>query len=346
MTLIDFIRAMPKVELHIHLEGAIAPETLLRLAEGNGVALPASDVAGLQRWYQFVDFPHFVQVYLAIQDCLRSSDDFSLIAYELGADMARQNIRYREATVTPYTHLWQDKGLVAEEIIAGLEDGRQRARRDFAVEIRWIVDIPRDLPEPAGQVTTDMAIAWLERDVVALGLGGNEATSPPKPFAPHFARARAAGLHSAPHAGETAGPASIWSALHDLKAERLGHGVRAIEDPALLAYLKERQIPLEVNPASNICLKVYRSLEQHPIAHLWRMGLNVTINSDDPLLFGRTLTQEYEGLATVFGLDAVAIEGLALNGVRATFLPAADRQRLEREFQAAFADLRRRHDLI
>lgn len=340
MTLTDFIRQMPKVELHIHLEGAIEPETLLRLAERNGVRLPADSVEGLRRWYQFVDFDHFVQVYMTIQGCLQTAEDFSLIAYELGADMARQNIRYREATVTPYSHLWQDKGLVAEDIIEGLEDGRRRARRDFGVEIRWVLDIHRNLPEPAGQVTTDLAIAWMDRGVVALGLGGNEATAPAVGFKRFFERARATGLHSVPHAGELAGPASVWSALRDLGAERIGHGVRAIEDPELLAHLKARRIPLEISPTSNLCLKLYRNLDQHPLIHLLRMGLEVTINSDDPPLFNTTLTKEYEKLAATFGLDGEEIERLVMNAVRAAFISAGEKQRLEQAFEAEFVRLR------
>jgi aminodeoxyfutalosine deaminase len=228
MDLHDLIHLMPKVELHIHLEGAIEAATLLQLAERNGVALPASTVEGLRAWYSFRDFEHFVEVYMTIQRCLRSADDFSLITYELGAGMAQQNIRYREITVTPYTHLIQDKGLVADDIITGLEDGRRRARRDFGVEMRWVLDIHRNLPLPAtAEVTAQLVLDWADRGVVALGLGGNEATAPSPPFAPYFQRVKAAGLHSAPHAGENAGPDSIWSALRDLQADRIGHGVRS-----------------------------------------------------------------------------------------------------------------------
>jgi adenosine deaminase len=333
---------MPKAELHIHLEGAIEPATLLRLAERNRVALPADTVEGLQSWFTFSNFAHFVDIYLAIQSCLRSADDFSLIVYELGADMARQNIRYREATVTPYTHLLQDKGLAAEDIIAGLEDGRRRARRDFGVELRWILDIHRNLDMPAtAEVTTQLVLDWADRGVVALGLGGNEATAPSAPFAPYFERIKAAGLASAPHAGEIAGPQSVWSALRDLQADRIGHGVRSIEDPHLLAVLHERQIPLEVNPTSNICLGVYRSFQQHPIIHLLRMGLCVTVNSDDPPLFNTSLTQEYQRLAETFGLTEDDIQRLVLNAVRSTFLPVEERRRMEEEFVRQFAHLRR-----
>lgn len=339
MTLPSFIEAMPKVELHIHLEGAIEPATLLKLAERNGVPLPADTPDGLRAWYEFADFPHFVEVYLAIQSCLRSADDFSTVAYELGADMARQNILYREATVTPYTHLVQDKGLRADDIIAGLEDGRRRAQRDFGVEMRWILDIHRNLPPPAGEVTAQLALDWADRGVAALGLGGNEATAPAAPFAPLFARAKAAGLASAPHAGEIAGPPSVWSALHDLQADRIGHGVRSIEDPRLLATLHDRQTPLEVNPTSNVCLKVYRSIDQHPFIHLLRMGLCVTVNSDDPPLFNTTLTQEFAKLAGAFGLTETDLQALTQNAARAAFLPPDEKRRLEERVAEGFAGL-------
>ncbi|MEZ4770787.1 MAG: adenosine deaminase [Caldilineales bacterium] len=335
-----FIQQMPKAELHIHLEGAIEPATLLRLAERNRVALPANSLDGLRAWYQFSDFPHFVDVYMAIQSCLRSADDFATIAYELGADMARQNILYREATVTPYTHLIQGKGLHAEDIIAGLEDGRQRARRDFGVEMRWILDIHRNLDMPAtAEVTTQLVLDWADRGVVALGLGGNEATSPALQFAPYFERVKAAGLGSAPHAGEVAGPESVWAAVRELQADRIGHGVRSIEDPHLLAYLHDQQITLEVNPTSNVCLKVYRSIDQHPFIHLLRMGLNVTVNSDDPPLFNTTLTQEFDKLTDTFALTADDLHSLSLNALRSSFLTTEARRPIEARMTAMFADL-------
>lgn len=340
MNITDLIRRMPKVELHIHLEGAIEPATLLRLAEHNKVALPVDNVDELRSWYRFTDFAHFVEVYLTIQSCLRSADDFSLIVYELGQDMARQAIRYREVTVTPYTHLVQDKGLAAEDIIDGLEDGRRRAQRDFGVDMRWVLDIHRNLPPPAAEVTTQLVLDWAGRGVVALGLGGDESTSPAGAFAPFFHRVKAAGLHSNPHAGEIAGPKSVWDALLELGAERIGHGVRSIEDPQLLAYLKDSQIPLEVNPSSNVCLKVYRNLDQHPIPHLLRMGLCVTVNSDDPPLFNTTLTQEYESLASRFDLDEDEIERLVLNAVRSTFLSIQEKRALESDISEEIRRLR------
>ncbi len=325
MDLYERIRRMPKVELHVHLEGSVTPRTFLRLCERNGLRPPAEDEESLQNLFRFRDFRHFVEVYLAISDAMRTPEDFALVVYELGRDRAAQNILYSEVTVTPYTHVWQDKGLAPEAIIEGLEEGRRRVQDEFGVELRWILDIPRNLPEPAATWTTDWAIAWQDRGVVALGLGGSEPPAPPERFGFVFERARKAGLHSVPHAGETAGPASVWGAIHALKAERIGHGVRSIEDPLLLAYLKEHQIPLEVNLTSNVRLGVYPSLAHHPFPHLWRMGLYLTLNSDDPPLFGTTLTEEYLRAVETFGLAWEDVRRLVLNAARAAFLPPEEK---------------------
>ena len=183
--------------------------------------------------------------------------------------------------------------MTIEDILSGLEAGRQQAAGEFGVEMRWVFDIPRNMSfsedgaylPAAAEKTLEFALAGRDRGVVGFGLGGYEVSAPPRPFAHAFTEAKEAGLLCVPHAGETEGPDSVWGAVNELQADRLGHGVRAIEDPQLLALLKERQIPLEINPTSNVCLHVYRRLAEHPIAHLDRMGLLVTLNSDDPPLF-------------------------------------------------------------
>ncbi len=343
-SLADRIQRMPKVELHIHLEGSVSPRTFLRLCERHGIEPLAETEEELAARFRFRDFSQFVPVYLAIQNSIRTAEDFALLVEELAADRARQNILYTEVTVTPYIHIWQNKGTQPEEIIEGLEEGRRRAREVYGVELRWIIDIPRNLPEPSGTWTTDWAIAWQDRGVVALGLAGNEATAPLEPFAGAFARARAAGLHSAPHAGETAGPDGIWGALHALKAERIGHGVRAIEDPLLLAYLREHRIPLEVNLTSNARLGIYPSVEQHPFPHLWRMGLYLTVNSDDPPLFETTLTDEYLRLVEIFGFEWEDIKRLVLNAAQAVFLPDDDKAALVRRVEEGLREVEKDAD--
>ena len=342
-SLTQFIRDMPKAEIHIHLEGAIQPETVLKLARHNQMThlLPSTDLNTLKKWFTFTDFRHFVQIYVTIQNLIRTADDFALIAYECGADMAAQNIRYRECTVTPFTHTdFQDKGLTIEDILAGLTAGCERARQEFGVEMRWVFDVPRNLsfkrqdgrydPYPADR-TLEFALNGRDQGVVGFGLGGYEVGAPPEPFAHAFIAAKEAGLLSLPHAGETEGPASVWGAVQALQADRIGHGVRAIEDPELLALLKEQQIPLEINPTSNECLHVY-TLADHPFRHLDEMGLLVTVNSDDPPLFNATLCQEYMILVRNFGYETADLLRIARNAFAVAGVETAVKSRLLAEF--------------
>jgi adenosine deaminase len=343
-----FIQAMPKAELHVHLEGAIQPRTVLELARRHDRVgdLPVQDVAGLQRWFRFTDFPHFIQVYVAISDLLRTPEDFALVVHECGADMAAQNIVYRELTVTPFTHTdLLNKGLTIDDLLEGLETGRQQARREFGVEMRWVFDVPRNVsfpdangapsgtydPYPAER-TLEFARRGRELGVIGFGLGGYEVGAPPQPFAHAFRAAKAEGFLSLPHAGETVGPESVWGAVNELQADRIGHGVRAMEDPALLQTLKERDIVLEINPTSNICLHVYRRLAEHPFPHLDRMGLTVTVNSDDPPLFNTALTREYALLASEFGYTQADLARIAYNAFAASGAPPALKERLLHDF--------------
>ena len=344
--LTHFIQQMPKAEIHIHLEGAIQPQTVLELAKRHNKldTLPSTTEAGLRRWFTFTDFPHFVEIYLVIQDLIRTADDFALIVFENGADMAAQNIRYREITVTPYTHTdLQDKGLDFAELFKGLENGRLQAKEAFGVEMRWVFDIPRNLTDhPDGSYNPSAAEKTLayalegkaHGSVIGLGLGGYEVGYPPERFAHAFEKAKAAGLLSLPHAGETAGPESIWGSLKALQADRIGHGVRAIEDPSLLATLKVKQIPLEINPTSNTCLKVFASLSDHPFRLLDDRGLFVTVNTDDPPLFNTTLVQEYQVLVREFGYDAAGLTRIARNAFLAAGAEPELKERLLQAFDA------------
>ncbi|HEY0736151.1 MAG TPA: adenosine deaminase [Herpetosiphonaceae bacterium] len=341
MLLEAFIRAMPKVELHVHLEGSIRPRTLLELARRNNITLPAQTLDELREFYRFTDFAHFIRVYATIINCLQTPDDFALICEEFGATMTEQNIRYAEITWSPVTHAGR-LGVPFADLLAGVNRGREAARQKYGVEMRWIVDIVRNLHAKGfdGMETVEMAIAGRDQGIVALGLGGMEKGFPPELFVAPFERARANGLHSIPHAGEADGPASIWGAIRELKAERIGHGVQAIHDPELVAYLREHQIPLEVCPTSNVCTAVVPSREAHPIRQLYDAGVYITVNSDDPPMFNTTLTGEYLLLAQAFGFDAGEIEQLVLNGVRASLLDAAAKQELEASFRAEFQRLR------
>ncbi len=334
----SFIRAMPKVELHVHLEGAIRPETLLRLARRNNVELPYHTVEELRQWYKFRDFPHFVEIYVKISSCLKTADDIELIAREFLAGQAEQNIQYSEPTYTAYT-IFQYNGISFDDQFAALKRARMWAERELGVTMNVIVDIAREVTPEVGMVTAEQVVKHYGNGVCALGLGGYEVGHPPEKFRAAFDLVNAAGIPCILHAGETGGADSIWSALRVGRSRRIGHGVRCLEDENLVQYLREHQIPLEVCPTSNVCLNVAPTLAEHPITTLVKKGLYVTLNSDDPPMFNTTLTDEFLNCCNTFGWNQVICEKLTINALRASLLPAEDKMNLEQDFRAEFSRL-------
>jgi adenosine deaminase len=340
VTLETFIRAMPKVELHVHLEGSIQPETLLLLAKRNQVKLPVDTVEEVRQWYAFTDFDHFLDVYITISRCIRTPADIEFVTREFLTAQAAQRIYYSEVTYTPYTH-YTNRQIAFREQLAAINRARVWAEEELGVKMGVIIDISRGTePVEHSLIVADWAINGMRNGVVALGLGGPEGAYPPELYRPAFERARAAGLPGVPHAGETAGADSIWGALRSLRAIRIGHGVRCLEDPELVAELRRHQMPLEVCPTSNVCLGVVPNLASHPLPRLLEEDLCVTINSDDPPMFHTTLTDEYIKVARTFGLDVDALEQLVLNALRGSLMPAAERGRLEARYLIDFARLR------
>lgn len=330
------IREIPKVELHLHLEGSIPPAVALDLAARHGMALPGADAAraGEQPRYHYADFQAFIDLYLAISACLQTVDDIADATKGVAAELARQQVRYAEVTFTPMTHL--ARGVSADVILAGLSEGRAAARDQHGVELQWVFDVVRIFPEHA-EPTLELALQGRERGVIGLGLSGPEARPHDiDSFAEAFARARAEGLSSLPHAGEMAGAASVWASIRTLGARRIGHGVRCLEDPELVRFLRERQIPLEVCPTSNVALGVVEDLASHPLPRLLDEGLAVSLASDDPPLFGTTITDEYRRAAACFGWDAKRVVELAAAAVEHACLDEDRRQRL-RDEQAGVA---------
>ena len=341
MSLDSFIHAMPKAELHVHLEGSIQPGTLLELARRNGVSLPAQDEPSLRALYQFRDFARFVEVYTLIQRCLRTAEDWALITRRLGDDLARQHVLYAEVTWTP--SMTVHSGLPFSEALRGVEEGRAAVRTEHGIEMRWLPDAARDLGLAEALKTADWLLSAPGHGILALGLGGSEDLYPPEGFVEPFARAKAGGLRSYPHAGELLGPPSIWTALRLLKADRIGHGVRAGEDPELLAFLRERRIALDVCPTSNVCLHVYADYAHHPLRRLFDAGLVVTLNSDDPPLFNTDLENEYRLAVSEFGFSAEELCILSLNAVDASFLDPVNKSRLRRTFEDDLERAKRLH---
>jgi aminodeoxyfutalosine deaminase len=337
MDLLEFAKRMPKAELHVHLEGSILPRTLIMLAHRNYVSLPTDDEDRLAEFYLFRNFVQFLETYLMITSCLRNPDDYRLIAYEYGSECARQNIRYAEVTFTIVTNM-SLTGLSWLEILSGLNAGREQARKDFGVWWQWVFDIVRNVPDTQDTVL-DIILAAREMGVIALGLGGKEDGFPPELFVETFKRAEEEHIHRVPHAGEIAGPQNVWSALKLLHAERIGHGVRSIEDPELIEYLRMKTIPLEICPTSNVCLKVYPDYAHHPLRKLWDAGLWLTIGSDDPPLFGTDLNSEYQVLVKYFNFTQSEIQQISLNAVQASFLSQGEKQKLVQEFKDEFLKL-------
>lgn len=329
---------MPKVELHVHLEGSIRPESLLRLAREYDVDLPVRTLGELRDWYVFQDFPHFATIYWTLARCLKTPEAIEAVGREFLAGQAEQNIVHSEVTYTALTQFRQ-VGIPFDQQLEALNRARAWGENEHGVTMGITLDIPREVCDPEeALLCADWAIEGFGNGITAFGLGGMEVGFPPERFKAAFDRAREAGLPSAPHAGETEGPSSIWGSINDLGAVRLGHGVRCLEDPALVEELRRRQTTLEVCPSSNVRLGVVTSLEEHPLPQLIEAGLNVTLNSDDPPMFGTTLTEEWMRCAETFSWDRSMVRRLSLNAARSAFVSDQRRAELVAQIDAAFVE--------
>jgi aminodeoxyfutalosine deaminase len=328
----EFISRLPKAELHVHHVGSASPRIVSELAERHPGAVP-SDPALLADFFAFRDFAHFIEVYLAVVDLIRTPEDVRLLTYEVAREMAEtQQVRYAELTCTPFTSV--AVGVPIEGYTEAIEDARVAAERDLGIVLRWIYDIPGESGVPAADATLDYALNHAPDGLIGFGLGGPEVGVPRPQFKPHFDAARAAGLRSVPHAGETTGPETVWDALHHLGAERIGHGTSSVRDPELLAHLAQTGIPLEVCPSSNIATRAVATLDEHPLSQFREAGVVVTINSDDPPMFGTTLNREYEIAAGLLDLDESGVADLARVAVEVSFAPDDVKARILEEIDA------------
>lgn len=325
----DWLERLPKVELHLHLEGAIPHEALWTLVGkyGGDAEVPTLEV--LRRRFAYRDFPHFIETWNWKNQFLREYEDFSFIAAAVAHDLAKQNIRYVEAFYSPPD--FARHGLAPQRLTAAIRAGLEQVPE---IEVALIADVVRDWgPEEA--VRTLAAVNEVqEQGVVGIGLGGSEQNYPPEPFAPIYREARSLGLHTSAHAGEAAGAASIWGALRALAVERIGHGTRAFEDPALLAHLVEHQIPLEMCPLSNVRTGVVASAAAHPVRQYFDLGIPVTVNTDDPRMFGNSLADEYRLLIDTFNFTPDEIRRLILTAIEVSWLPPTRKTELAASFRA------------
>jgi aminodeoxyfutalosine deaminase len=323
MDMTQFVAGLPKVELHLHLVGSAAPETVLALARRHPDGGVPTEHEALRRFYAFTGFPHFLDVYAQVNLLVRTGADVVTLIDGLAAHLAASTVRYAEVQVTPVRN--RMAGISFDDLAQALTDGRALAGERHGVELSWIFDADAALGPPGAAETVAFAVRYRPGGTVGIGLGGPECGVHRADFAPAFRAARNAGLHSAPHAGETVGPGEIWAALRELGAERIGHGIGAAADPALLAHLARHGIALEVCPTSNVCTGAVPSLREHPLPRLLAAGVPVTLATDDPGMFHTNLNDEYLLCHSQFGLGAVELAELARAGARAAFCTEATR---------------------
>ena len=325
----DFLRTMPKFELHVHIEGAADADTYFEIAQKNDIDLPVESRQEWQRFFEFRDFPHFIEVYTAAVSCLKTTDDYGLLIDNFFKHQSEQNIEYTEAYLSATFIIEQFED---EAALDAIETAVIAGQEKYGCVVNLIPDIARMMPESQQQVL-DFVLKGKRRGLfIGLGLGGLEKGFPAGLFAETFAEARRAGLRTVAHAGEADGPESIWGAIDGLQVERIGHGVRCIEDPALVETLRLRQIPLEVCPVSNYCLGIVKQGEMHPIREMFDAGLNCSINSDDPAMFSTSLSNEYTTLASL-GFSWLELQQLNRNALEASFLDDAKKEHYRDQLQ-------------
>jgi aminodeoxyfutalosine deaminase len=290
----------PKIELHVHLEGTVRAGTLLRIARRNGVTLPADSVEGLAALYEFRDFKHFIEVWELTTSALRTADDFRRVVVDYAAEAARHGAVYLEGIFTPAEPV--GRGARWEEVFDGYCDGAQEARERHGVQVRLNAEIARGYPLEAAADTVRYAIAYRDRGVVGVGLGGSEQLYPAEPYAPAFALARVGGLGVVPHAGELGDPEAVRTALELLSADRIRHGIAACQDPGLVREIVARGVVLDVCPISNLRTGAVASLADHPLPALVAAGVSCSVSTDDPAMFGTDLTADYAAAAQL-GVD-------------------------------------------
>ena len=320
---------VPKVELHLHLEGAIPYDVLWEIVQKYGGDPQVPDRTTLLQKFEYKDFPHFIETWIWKNEFLREYDDFTLFSEAVARDLASQNIKYVEAFYSPsgYAHLGLQTQKITEAIRLGL-------RQVPEIEVALIADVIRDMGPESAAVTLAEVNEAREFGVIGIGMGGRELEFPPEPFEKVFAEARQLGFHVTAHAGEAAGAESIWGALRTLRVERIGHGVRAGEDEKLLDTLAETQIPLELCPLSNVRTGVVKSMAEHPARMLFERGLFITINTDDPKMFGNSLAEEYQLLEECLGFSRQELCSLILQGISASWMPAGKKSEMRTAFCA------------
>jgi len=333
MEIEEQIRALPKLEQHIHIVGSTRPETLLWLVEQSGVDFPCRSLEDVRRYFQYSDFDHFISVYSTVNDLITDEHQLERIAYEMLEMESSCNVKHVEAIFSTYDHV--RRGLDHGLMLDALNRGIRRAYEKFGVGCTIRIDLVRNYGPAIGNDVLDM-IEKNSTNIVAVDLGGSEEGFPPKPYEQVYKRAKDMGLHLVAHAGEASGPASIRDAVRYLKVERIGHGVAAMKDPDLSNYLRENSITIEMCPVSNVRTCVVPSIRKHPIRSFFDDGLSVTVNSDDPSMFGTDMNYEYIQLHRELGFTVPELFKLSLNAVESSFMPTDKKEHMREEFEKEY----------
>ena len=326
-----FIRQLPKAELHLHLEGAVEPATLVELRKQH---VENATLAETEPLYRYTDFASFLMAFKEVSAHLRGPEDYEFVTYRLMQQLKEETVLHAEAYVAVGVCLYRKQDFTA--IFEGLERGRARGARDFGISLLWIFDATRHFGVEEAQKVFELAVRYKDRHVVGVGLGGDEVKAPPELFRSVYGYAEDNGLRLTAHAGETGPAESIWGALN-LHAERIGHGLSAAQDPDLIEELAYRQIPVEICVTSNLRTGCCKTAAEHPVKNYFDQGMMITLNSDDPALFGTSLAREYQFAQETYVFTDEHLRELARNSFEASFLPAEKKLELLSLFDAAAA---------
>ena len=329
----QLIRKLPKAQQHVHIVGSTRPETLLWLAEKGGLDKPFKTSTDVQNFFRYTSFRHFINVYSTVVDCITDENQFERITYEMLESDARCNVQYLEASFSAVDHVV--RGLDYGKMLDAINRGINRARMDFGIECNVRVDLVRNYGPEKGMEVLD----WVESksdNIISIDLGGSEERFPAKPYKSVYERARKMGLHLVAHAGEAAGPDSIWQAVTELEVERIGHAVTAVHEPKLMEHLKKRNIAIEACPTSNLRTQVVNTIKNHPIRVFHNLGLTVTVNTDDPSMFGTDMNNEYLQLHHQLGFSLHELFNLSLNAVNSSFLLEESKSKMRKSFMETF----------
>jgi aminodeoxyfutalosine deaminase len=326
-----FIASLPKAELHLHLEGSIDPPTLLELKKRHGKKGTLGEV---EQPYRYKDFTGFLMAFKTVTEELQTAEDYELITYRLMEKLKSENVLHAEVYISVGVCLWRKQDF--DSIFTGLERGRERGERDFGVSLLWIFDAVRQFGPDKARVVAELAARYQGPSVVGFGIGGDERQAAPEMFRDIYSYAAANELRLTAHAGETAGPGSVWGALN-LPAERIGHGFTAWQDPELVEALSTRQVPVEICITSNLRTGVCATVAEHPVRNYFDQGVMVTLNTDDPAMFATSLSREYQLAQDAFSFTDEHLRELARNSFEASFLPAEKKLAFLNLFDAAAA---------